>query len=233
MKKQILCAVCAIFVALGLVSCASPQPSDDTVIISGATVSSVTMDETELTVLQSEYEAAVKRTVNLKAEIEELTERAQELEVEIEELAKQKSALKEDISELKEQQSLLAQSAETDAAEYAEIPQEAVDVIKTEALAEEDEIFARPGILSVEEAPSEVKILPELPAPQPIQEEQPEVQPESEKISGSYVLNTNTKKFHLSTCASANSMKAENRQYTDSREYAINNEYDPCKNCKP
>ena len=49
-----------------------------------------------------------------------------------------------------------------------------------------------------------------------------------------YVLNTNTKKFHLPTCASVEDMKPENRtDYTGSREALLAEGYSPCGQCKP
>jgi DNA-entry nuclease len=50
----------------------------------------------------------------------------------------------------------------------------------------------------------------------------------------SYVLNTNTKKFHYPDCRSATEMKAKNRQeVTASRESLIDQGYQPCARCKP
>ena len=55
---------------------------------------------------------------------------------------------------------------------------------------------------------------------------------ESEQIS--YVLNTNTKKFHYPSCSSVETIKDKNRQdFTGSREEAINMGYDPCGRCNP
>ena len=49
-----------------------------------------------------------------------------------------------------------------------------------------------------------------------------------------YVLNTNTKKFHLPTCASVSSMKEHNRKdVTATREELIAQGYDPCGSCHP
>ncbi len=49
-----------------------------------------------------------------------------------------------------------------------------------------------------------------------------------------YILNTNTKKFHLPTCSSVNKMSASNKQeYTGSREDLIDLGYSPCGNCNP
>lgn len=49
-----------------------------------------------------------------------------------------------------------------------------------------------------------------------------------------YVLNTNTKKFHYESCKSAKKIKDKNRAYhTGTREECINMGYDPCGNCHP
>ena len=50
----------------------------------------------------------------------------------------------------------------------------------------------------------------------------------------SYVLNTNTKKFHHTWCSSVNEMKAKNREdFTGSRDDAIARGFVPCKRCNP
>ena len=49
-----------------------------------------------------------------------------------------------------------------------------------------------------------------------------------------YVLNTNTMKFHYPTCSSVDDMKEKNKQiYTGSREEVIHMGYAPCKRCNP
>ena len=49
-----------------------------------------------------------------------------------------------------------------------------------------------------------------------------------------YILNTNTKKFHYPSCRSVTQMNEKNKQeYTGSREDIISMGYDPCKNCNP
>lgn len=50
----------------------------------------------------------------------------------------------------------------------------------------------------------------------------------------SYVLNTNTKKFHLPNCSSVSEMAEHNKkQFTGSRDELINSGYSPCKRCNP
>ena len=71
------------------------------------------------------------------------------------------------------------------------------------------------------ETDTTVQTTPESPAPQ-----------ESQGIT--YVLNTNTMKFHYPTCSSVDQMKEKNKQiYTGSREDVINMGYVPCKRCNP
>ena len=49
-----------------------------------------------------------------------------------------------------------------------------------------------------------------------------------------YVLNTNTKKFHLPDCSSVSRMSARNRRDTTmSYDEVIDAGYDPCGNCHP
>lgn len=49
-----------------------------------------------------------------------------------------------------------------------------------------------------------------------------------------YVLNTNTKKFHYPTCSSVNQMSEKNKQvYSGSRDEIISMGYVPCKRCNP
>ena len=49
-----------------------------------------------------------------------------------------------------------------------------------------------------------------------------------------YVLNTNSKKFHLPGCSGASSISEANRQETETtREDLIAQGYSPCGTCKP
>jgi competence protein ComEC len=53
-------------------------------------------------------------------------------------------------------------------------------------------------------------------------------------VTGSYVLNTKTLKFHRPDCSSVTEMNANNRKdVTMSREEIINQGYSPCKRCNP
>lgn len=60
------------------------------------------------------------------------------------------------------------------------------------------------------------------------------VDPEPEVSSVKYVLNKNTKKFHLPGCSSVNDIKASNRwDFSGTREEVISKGYIPCKRCYP
>ena len=53
-------------------------------------------------------------------------------------------------------------------------------------------------------------------------------------VGQSYILNTNTKKFHYPSCGSVRQMKDSNKQfYTGSRNDVIAKGYVPCKKCNP
>ena len=52
--------------------------------------------------------------------------------------------------------------------------------------------------------------------------------------SSYYVLNTNTKKFHVKSCNSVNQMKDKNKQEIEAtRDEVIAKGYEPCGNCHP
>ena len=56
----------------------------------------------------------------------------------------------------------------------------------------------------------------------------------STTTAGSYVLNTNTHKFHLPDCASVETISPKNRKdVNESREQIISEGYAPCKRCNP
>lgn len=63
---------------------------------------------------------------------------------------------------------------------------------------------------------------------------EPAVAPETKAIVHTYVLNTNTMKFHLPNCSSVGQMKASNRWDVEmSRDDIIAMGYVPCKRCHP
>lgn len=71
---------------------------------------------------------------------------------------------------------------------------------------------------------------------EPKQEEAPAQENVVEETSNqtTYVLNTNTKKFHYSYCSSASDIKTKNRkEITGTRDDIIGMGYQPCKRCNP
>lgn len=85
---------------------------------------------------------------------------------------------------------------------------------------------------------TEASVAEETPAPQPETDTAVQITPElsapQETQQTTYVLNTNTMKFHYPTCSSVDDMKEKNKQiYTGSREEVINMGYVPCKRCNP
>lgn len=85
---------------------------------------------------------------------------------------------------------------------------------------------------------TEASVAEETPVPQPKTNTVVQITPESsapqESQGITYVLNTNTMKFHYPTCSSVDDMKEKNKQiYTGSREEVINMGYVPCKRCNP
>ena len=62
----------------------------------------------------------------------------------------------------------------------------------------------------------------------------PETEEKIQRVEYTYTLNTNSKKFHYSTCSGAEKIKDSNRgHFTGTREEAIQKGYDPCGICKP
>lgn len=52
--------------------------------------------------------------------------------------------------------------------------------------------------------------------------------------SSTYIINTNTGKFHYSSCGSVSKMKESNKKpYSGSRDDLVAQGYSPCKNCNP
>lgn len=71
----------------------------------------------------------------------------------------------------------------------------------------------------------------------PVQEEPVQEEPEEQTPVSSgttYILNTNTKKFHYPSCSSVDQMSDRNRQeFTGTRDEVIAMGYDPCGRCHP
>lgn len=68
-----------------------------------------------------------------------------------------------------------------------------------------------------------------------VSEENESIAAEESEASGTlYILNTNSRKFHLPDCSSADDISPANRkESSQSREELIENGYEPCGRCKP
>lgn len=76
-----------------------------------------------------------------------------------------------------------------------------------------------------------VPVAPSTPVEEPKKEETIPVQ---NQTTQTYILNTNTKKFHYSSCGSAKRIKDSNKDtYSGSRDELIARGYSPCGNCDP
>ena len=72
------------------------------------------------------------------------------------------------------------------------------------------------------------------PVTQPPATQPPAVVQQPQQSGSTYVLNTNTKKFHYPDCSSVDSMSEKNKSvYTGTRDEVIAMGYDPCKRCNP
>ncbi len=64
-----------------------------------------------------------------------------------------------------------------------------------------------------------------------------EIQPDdmvSKEDASDFVLNTNTKKFHLPSCGNADKIQKENKEnFTGDRQQLVKNGYEPCGSCNP
>ncbi len=87
------------------------------------------------------------------------------------------------------------------------------------------------GDSQLEETPTEAttEITRDLPINDPVEDET-----ESEEKEVTYILNSNTGKFHYPSCSSVKDMKEKNKVYFyGTREEAIAKGYVPCKRCNP
>ncbi|NMP37000.1 MAG: DNA/RNA non-specific endonuclease [Clostridiales bacterium] len=68
----------------------------------------------------------------------------------------------------------------------------------------------------------------------PVVTQEPEQTPSTQSSGQTYILNTNTHKFHYPSCSSVGQMSDANKQeYTGSRDDLIAQGYEPCKRCNP
>lgn len=108
----------------------------------------------------------------------------------------------------------------TEATDPTELVTEAPTEIVTEAT-------VPPATEPPTEAPTEAPVT-EPPTEAPTEASTPEPQ------TTTYVLNTNTKKFHYPSCGSAKKIKEHNKSvFEGTREEVMNMGYEPCGNCHP
>ena len=73
-----------------------------------------------------------------------------------------------------------------------------------------------------------------LPSPQASETPAPNAAEEQDILNAHYVLNTNSKRFHLPSCSSVSDIKASNREdFTGSRDELLSMGYKPCGRCNP
>ncbi len=73
-----------------------------------------------------------------------------------------------------------------------------------------------------------------LPSPEPTETPPPGAEPGNGSPSQQYVLNTNSKRFHLPSCSSVDEMKAANREdYFGTRNELLAQGYKACGRCNP
>lgn len=98
--------------------------------------------------------------------------------------------------------------------------------VTTEKTAEKEDIL-RAGMREVQQE-SEIQQESEV-------QQESEIQKQIETgETQSYVLNTNSHKFHIPSCSSVSDMKPKNRKDVNmSREEIIDDGYEPCKRCNP
>ncbi len=93
--------------------------------------------------------------------------------------------------------------------------------------------LANTGADAVEAAPSETAAPAAAPEPEAVPAANEQPAPEA-VATHSYVLNTNSHKFHYPDCASVSRMKEHNKSYVDAtRDEVIARGYSPCGNCLP
>ena len=84
------------------------------------------------------------------------------------------------------------------------------------------------------DAPTAPPTEPPTEAPTEPLTEAPKDPPETEPEGITYVLNTNTHKFHYQSCSSVDDMKESNKStYTGTRDEVIDMGYEPCGRCDP
>ena len=115
----------------------------------------------------------------------------------------------------------------TPAPTRAPTPEPTTDLQALDELTEQEEPAAEPEELA-EATPEPTPDATPAPTPEPTPE------PTKDPAIHTYVLNTNTKKFHYPSCSSAKDIKEKNRREVEcTREELIAQGYEPCGRCHP
>ena len=88
---------------------------------------------------------------------------------------------------------------------------------------------------SVAQTPAQTEPPTTQPQTQPQTQQQIQTEVPQQNVSvNTYIINTNTGKFHYPNCKSVNQMADKNKlEYTGTRDEVIAQGYAPCQNCKP
>ena len=114
--------------------------------------------------------------------------------------------------------------------DYATGESFAMEAASEEAASDGGEILSIVGDPGLEDGKSPARSIEEEPLTKSAEDEASAEEP----AEITYVLNTNTKKFHYPYCSSVKDMKDKNkRETTQSRDKIIEQGYHPCKRCNP
>lgn len=151
-------------------------------------------------------------------------------QIQIENLNKQITTLKDENASLESQISNLKE-------ENAKVLDNKQQTEEDQTIATDEEKKVEPEVSSTPSStPIPTPTLTPTPVPSSVTTSIPTPQPTSvsKSVSNSYVLNTNTKKFHYPSCSSVKQMKDSNKRFFDgTRDEVITQGYSPCKRCNP
>lgn len=111
-------------------------------------------------------------------------------------------------------------------------PTEPTEIV-TEATEEVTEEVTEPETEAPTEAPTEEPTEAPTEATEPPTEAPTQAPTEAEEEEYTYLLNTNTKKFHETYCSRGPTKESNMAYYTGSRDEVIAKGYEPCKVCNP
>ena len=177
---------------------------------------------------------ANSETIDFQLQIDKLNNEFSELKGENELLKKQISNLKDENNKLQEDKNNIEKSNKKlyeDIHKLEENNTSLTDENKS-LTAELEQLKVTNNKTTTTPSPTVAPVTPTVVAPAPVYS--PAQTPVNKTISNSYVLNTNTKKFHYSSCVSVKQMKESNKRFfTGSRDEVISQGYSPCQKCNP